>query len=181
MNRQSADPSMQPQPLRQRSVTSFNWWMVIFIGFVGIGCVSYMAWNVVWKVREMRVYHDECNRIGKVIKSLKGHRPATVSKKVWNNGIGFTVTAHYNVCFSPGHTDLAAMVRFGEKLDEKLQERVDLSIFEWIWDRLAETGPHGKRYTDQFRSSLREDLKARGTGDAARVVLPEARRTHEMG
>ena len=161
MNGQSTEPSMQPDPVRQQPAAKFHWWkvVVILIVFPGIGCLSYGVWSAAWKARERWIYQHECDRIAKVIKSLNDRRPATVGKRVWDNGVGWTVTAHYNVCFSPGHTDLAAMVHFGETLDDRLQRDVDLSIFEWIWDRLAETGPHGKKYTDGFRPSLREDLQ----------------------
>jgi hypothetical protein len=47
------------------------------------------------------------------------------------------------------------MRKFGQQLEEKLRGDIDATILEWIWDRLAETGPYGKYYTDRFREQFR--------------------------
>jgi hypothetical protein len=92
------------------------------------------------------------------IKSLAGRWPAGVSESACNNGLARTVTAHCNVRFSLSHTSREAMHSYGQQVEKRLQGEVDAGIFEWIWDRLAETGPHGKRYTDRFRQAFRVSM-----------------------
>ena len=55
-----------------------------------------------------------------------------------------------------GVTATAEMYRFRDDLSEKLNDSVDLQTLNWIWIRLGETRPHGKRYTEQHEPSLRE-------------------------
>lgn len=96
--------------------------------------------------------YGQCSqRINEKITALRQRRPATVSPRLWEESVGWAVTAHGNICFSEEHASYQAMCRFEEQLDDKLQRDVDLGTIEWIGDRLAETGPHGKRYMLKWR------------------------------
>jgi hypothetical protein len=46
------------------------------------------------------------------------------------------------------------MCRFDEQLTERLKGDVDLKTFEWIGDRLAETGPFGQHYMVKWRKQF---------------------------
>jgi hypothetical protein len=121
-------------------------------------CLAFVGGSLVRYVREHHLYAEEFRRIWTVLNSLKDRRPPHVDKRIWDCGVGWTVTAHVNA-FTPSSAGLQGMYLFGEKLDKKLASESDLEIFEWIWDRLAETGVQGKNYSDRFRSQMRADMR----------------------
>lgn len=90
------------------------------------------------------------------IRSLRPTQPNSIPPGVWDCAHGWVVTAYGNICFSPEHTDTAEMYRLRDDLKVKLNGQIDLGTLRWIWARLSETGPHGKRYTDRFGASFRE-------------------------
>lgn len=96
--------------------------------------------------------------------SIRYLRPTNfsgVSPTVWECAQVWTVTAYGNVCFSPEHVATAEMYRLRDDLERKLAGPVDLDTLTWIWDRLARTGPSGKRYVERFRPLLEECLPAK--------------------
>lgn len=109
-------------------------------------------------VWNLHVYGQKSHHIRALIMSLRDQRPSDIPDHAWEEGINWTVTAHCNVCFSPDHASFENMCIYGQQLEEKLQGKIDASTLEWVWDRLAETGPQGKRYTDQFRGQFKESL-----------------------
>jgi hypothetical protein len=117
--------------------------------------VCLLAW-IGWKGVPMYKYGQRSQRIWHRLYALKGRRPPSVSPRLWEESVGWAITAHCNVCFSEGHASYEAMCRFEEQLDEKLEGEIDLGTIEWIGDRLSETGPHGQRYMANWRLQWRE-------------------------
>lgn len=103
-------------------------------------------------------YNGERERIRQLVVSLRDRRPEVVSSEAWEAGIGWTMTAHLNVCFSPRLVSREALFQLGRQLDERLASGIDAGTIEWVWDRLAETGPHGKQYIDRFRPVMQEAM-----------------------
>ena len=128
-------------------------------GVVAALMMVFCVGNVAIKVNQQQAFFREHHRIADALRSLKDRRPAGANRRGWGEGIGWTVTAHCNIFFAPSPDTYDAMSRFGRALDEKVQGEVDVNAIEWLWDRLAESGPDGKRYTDNFRSSMREALR----------------------
>ncbi len=161
MNEHSADQSAQRLPVRSALGRR--------VGCILAAIVVLALVPVLWQVRRWYVFHAERDRVDKITKSLENRRPATVSERAWNNGIGWSVNALYNICVSPGQGRLEDMTRFRMALEDKLQGDVDLSVFDWIWDRIGEVGPYGRHYTDKFRSIfqawLKPDAAEMGKGD----------------
>jgi hypothetical protein len=89
---------------------------------------------------------------------LKPAQPNSIGPGTWDCAHRWVVTAYCNICFSPQHTATAEMYRLRDDLGEKLNDRIDLETLKWIWIRLGETGPHGKRYTERFEPSFRDCL-----------------------
>ena len=50
------------------------------------------------------------------------------------------------------------MKRINNDLDTKLQGNVDIDTVDWIWHRLAATGPHGAQYVAKFEPIFRQEL-----------------------
>ena len=69
-------------------------------------------------------------------------------------------TAYHNVCFSPEHVTLAELKRFTADTQPKVAAKVDIQTLDWIWERLAETGPAGDKYVQKFGPVYREQVAA---------------------
>jgi hypothetical protein len=95
------------------------------------------------------------------IRDLKPSDPSGVAPAVWDNALMATSTAYGNVCYSIQHVTTAEMDRLRDDLDAKLKGKVDLDTLIWIWERLGETGPAGKRYAREKRPLLDQCLPAR--------------------
>ena len=66
--------------------------------------------------------------------------------------------AYANVCFSEGHVTLDALKSFVKDVEAKFKGPVDLSTVDWLWERLAATGPHGKQYRERFEPAYLEEV-----------------------
>ena len=105
--------------------------------------VGLRIWRLVSFARQQRIGAE-------LIGSLKERCPEMVPKKTWDDATGWAITAYHNVCFSESHVTIVEMVRFNHDARMKLAGNVDLQSVDWVWKRLAETGPHGQRYVDKF-------------------------------
>jgi hypothetical protein len=90
------------------------------------------------------------------IRSLRPTQPNFTGSGTWNCAHGWVITAYGNICFSPEHTATSEMYRFRADVEKKLNSGIDLETLKWIWNRLSETGPRGKRYTERFEPSFRD-------------------------
>lgn len=107
------------------------------------------------------------------IRYLKPTNSLTLNLSVWDCAHTWTITAYCNVCFSPEHVSTVEMYRLREDLNRKLEGSVDLDTLRWIWDRLAQTGPHGKRYVERFRSQFEECFPQQYTIPSAPLSPPK--------
>jgi hypothetical protein len=85
------------------------------------------------------------------IEALKYRVPPGMSPSVWECAWEWTSTAYGNVCFSEEHVRIEEMYRLRDELIPKLRGPIDPQTLVWIWARLAQTGPHGKRYVGRFK------------------------------
>ena len=90
--------------------------------------------------------------------------PDGVPRSDWNEAVMVTQIACSNVCFSPQHIEISQFQRFCDELQKRREECVTFRTLNWIWSRLAQTGPHGTRYVQ--RNKMRFD-------DIARPYLEE--------
>lgn len=114
------------------------------IGVLAIAVpVGLRFWRLVSYARQQRIGAE-------LIGALDERCPETVPKKTWDDATGWAITAYHNVCFSETHVTFDELVRFNHDARMKLAGNVDLHSIDWVWKRLAETGPHGQRYFDKF-------------------------------
>ena len=84
------------------------------------------------------------------IRNLKPTLPNSLDPNVWNCAHGWVVTAYVNICIRDS-TSTDEMYRLRHDLEQKFKDRIDLGTLDWIWNRLGETCPYGKRYIERFR------------------------------
>lgn len=95
-------------------------------------------------------------RMDSSIRYLQPSAPNSINPCTWDCAHTWVINAYCNICFSTEHTSTAEMYRLRDDLEGKLHGRIDLGTLKWIWHRLSETGPHGKRYTEEFEPSFRD-------------------------
>ena len=102
-----------------------------------------------------------------LVESLRDRRPDEVPSQRWQDATGWAITAYHNVCFSEEHVSINQLVLFNRDARSELAGEVSLQSIDWVWARLAETGPHGKRYVSQwepeYRSLVYRDLVPDGS------------------
>lgn len=120
----------------------------ILIGLLAFGVKGFV--NVIRYASQQRATSD-------LIDSLSSRRPNNVSPAKWETATTWTGIAVANVCYSPDHVSFAELGRFKSDLESKLEQDVDLETLDWIWHRLANTGPHGAQYVEKFEGIYRAD------------------------
>jgi hypothetical protein len=117
--------------------------------FICITLLSVRVWP-------LYVYAQEKKAIRAALDELQRDRcPEKVDVEVWKAATGWTITAYENICFSEAHVPIGELKRFRADIEKRLAGDVDLSTTDWIWQRLAETGPHGRLYRKEFEPEYR--------------------------
>jgi hypothetical protein len=88
------------------------------------------------------------------IYGLQYRVPQGVNPATWECAWGWTLNAYGNICFSEEHVHIDEMYRLRAELLPKLRGPGGLQTLAWVWDRLAQTGPHGRRYVELHRPSF---------------------------
>lgn len=128
------------------------------IGAATVACLIVMVVVVALSASNSLVYARHQKAGGDLIASLENHRPKDVSVKEWGCATFWMGIAFANVCYSPGHVTLSELKQLNDDLGTKLQGSVDMQTVDWIWQRLAATGPHGAQYSAQFEPRYQAEL-----------------------
>lgn len=148
-------PPATATPDDQEHRKSIGCWLGI-AAFIGIA--MYLVIPVVMHVIELKSYYRLHDSTRKLIDAWSEKRPSDVPPKAWEHATDWTKNAFDNIFFSPSDTSFSELEKFRADLEVKLKEKANLETVDWIWKRLAETGPHGKRYVEQYQSRYREVL-----------------------
>lgn len=108
-----------------------------------LALVPHVAHNARW-----RAFFAEKRDIEALLEQVRKTPPTGVDPRRWDVAWETTYNAFGNVCFSPEHVSVAEMRRLHKDIRKKLAEPPSVEWLRWVWYRLAQTGPHGKRYTD---------------------------------
>src|SRR5262245_12315162 len=93
------------------------------------------------------------------LESLAKNRPPNVSRKQWENIVGWSLNAHAN-CFGYWHElSRDEMNRFQAELKQRLARPVTLETIDWIWDEFVPLSHVAQWYSDQYRPTRPERLK----------------------
>lgn len=125
--------------------------MLALVAFVGL-----LLWFIFIPLRQQLEWARVARQMDATIRYLKPTEPNAVGSGEWDCAHAWVVTAYCNICFSTEHTTTAEMYRLRDDLDRKLTGPVNLETLKWIWDRLGETGHHGKQYTEHYEPSFRD-------------------------
>jgi hypothetical protein len=115
---------------------------------------------VVWVcvIEPNRRHLQFCRETRAEFELLVGKRPPTITRKQWQHVVAWTLNAHANCMFTRTipQTDRD---QFLTELRRRLQEPVDLTTVDWIWDELVRLTPNGGTYSDRYRPTTPERLR----------------------
>jgi hypothetical protein len=132
------------------------WLLVAGIVAAGLLGVTYLI-VLMWP---QFVYAQDRKAAQELVDQLRDRRPANVAAPVWEVAEHWAGIAYANVCFSAEHVPLDELRRFRADVERRLSGPVDLATIDWLWQRLAATGPHGQHYRNRFEPVYREHLRA---------------------
>lgn len=143
----------------------FKYLRVFLAGVLVLALIGAAKGREIYEVLRFRTLYRECER---ELETLKQSRPSDISPERWseeNFGIG---TAFANVCFSTNHVPLDEMERLTVDLRERITgQPIDLTTIDWVWDRLAATGPHGEQYVGKWRTAWQKSATAVDESESA--------------
>ena len=139
-------------------MTSVQFIKRLVVGVVLAATFVFLTWVAVRTWQLERYYHEQSSGHELLVQLKRDRRPENLDSKVWEEAVGWAITAHANVCFSESHVPIDELRRFRADLEKRLDGEVDLATVDWIWQRLAETGPHGRQYREKFEPQYRDHV-----------------------
>jgi hypothetical protein len=100
------------------------------------------------------------------LEGLAKRRPPNLTRKQWNNVVGWTIQGHGNTLGAampfPGRRSIPRkeMNDFEAELRRRLNGPVDLGTINWIWDEFERLVPEfGPEYSRNYRPTTPDKLK----------------------
>jgi hypothetical protein len=142
---------------------------VVAVGLLLAGGLAYYL----QAIRPWTQYFDEKRAIDRLLRQWwEGHPPPGVDANRWEATWVTAYNGFGNVCFSPNHASLREMHCLKAELEAKIRVPATLASVRWFWDRLAETGPHGKEYITRMTPLLEEAMEEQAGPAAAADLRP---------
>jgi hypothetical protein len=123
--------------------------VVAGICLAAVGLAYYYDYHLKLRPRPWPLFVQERNKIDELIKSWAKRPPPGVEER-WSGAWEIAYNGFGNVCCTPEHVSLAEMYRLKADVQAKMREPATMASVRWFWNRLAETGPHGKQYIEQM-------------------------------
>lgn len=118
---------------------------------ISIGIVIGNRITVYWlEVRPRHLFREERRQIDKLLCEIKEPAPAGIDPRRWKAAWQESYSAFVNVCNSHEEVSVTEMRQLHKDIQQKLAEPASVEWLYWLWERLAETGPHGREYTGQM-------------------------------
>ena len=129
------------------------WLIMLILAAVGVG--FWLGWL------EPRKRHQEfCQSVRAELSTLPKKRPPGLTRRQWNNVVGWTIQGHSNSLVANWWIPRAEMDRFLTELRERLRGPVTLSTIDWIWNEFERLAPdYGPTYSRNRRPTSPEKLR----------------------
>ncbi len=131
------------------------------IVFLGIAVVLLLTGAILvgWigtNVYQVRQFNKTYNELETIVESWEPP-PSDIDANRWREVYGWTRQALVNCCTHPSYCSHEELSRLLEEVRRADQTPHTLERIDWLWYRIAETGPTGKRYIDRFQKA-RDDI-----------------------
>jgi hypothetical protein len=126
-----------------------------------IGLCVLTAGALIWfrMTQPLQRHSEFYHRVRADLETLAKKRPPNVTRKQWEQIVGWTLNAHGNCLASQQNMPPEEMNRFEAELTQRLQGTVDLGTIDWIWDEIVRLTSSGRTYSDRWRPTSPEKLK----------------------
>lgn len=120
--------------------------LVVSLGMIFSGRIAARIWQT-------RTFHREVRHLQQTLEPWRSLPPPGIDAHVWREAAGLvTATGVGNVCFSPSHVSLLELRRLQRDVEaEMAQGPVTPQKLDWLWQRLGQTGPRGRKYITQMQ------------------------------
>ncbi len=138
---------------------------LVIVAAAIVMCIGVMAWGV-WRqvdIWEQKAFWAEHRAVTKVISRWQSTPPAEYDPHIWRNVVGTVQSAVHNVCYTRQHVPVVEMKRLREEIEAADRHPITLQTWDWLWARLARTGPKGNEYIQRMTplwEEAREALQA---------------------
>lgn len=133
---------------------------LLLAGVLVLGLIGAAKRREIYEALRFRMLSQQCREY---VAELRRSRPVDVSPERWDEENFGVEVAVANVCFSTHHVPLPEMERFTADFAQRMNEPIDLTTIDWLWERLAATGDHGARYVTKWRPVRQDRATARRT------------------
>lgn len=131
-----------------------------FCWLAGVAVLAACLVPLTVRVVRLITYAQDRNAANELICQLGDRRPPNVDAETWEMASTWASIAYVNVCCCYEQVSHEELRRFRADLEKKVQGPVDLATIDWLWNRLGQTGPHGRNYQERFEPQYRENLEA---------------------
>lgn len=102
------------------------------------------------QIRRHWQFRAERDRIEAILETWQTPPPGE-DAHIWREGWVTIYNAMGNVCFTFHQVSQEEMERLAHDVEQMDREPHDWDRLDRLWDRLGETGPHGRKYIDRMR------------------------------
>ena len=144
-----------------RSINSLRWkafglsTLAVFLAaLIAILCVEFGS---------MRRHRNVADRMSVTILSLSEHRPPEFTEDQWAFCLVWAWNLHNNYGLHPSYVPTEDLIAIEQRLRKKINQGVDLKLFDWLWDEYIRAYPAADSY-NHFRPTAEENKASLESG-----------------
>ncbi|MBC8290143.1 MAG: hypothetical protein H8E37_07480 [Planctomycetes bacterium] len=127
-----------------RRINSLKW-KVLGLSTLAVFLAAPIAMLVV-EFGSMRRHRNVAERMSVTILSLSEHRPPNVTEDQWAFCLLQAWNLHSNYGGVPSYVPTDDLIEIEKGLRKKIDEGVDLTLFDWLWDEYIRAYPRAANY-----------------------------------
>lgn len=143
----------------------------VLVAIVALLIIGSLLWPTFNNLAQTREFHAQERRIEAIVETWRT-TPPEADPDYWEAGWGTVYNALGNVCFTKDHVSQEEMEKLYQDVKAKDAEPNSWDRLEWLWYRLAKTGPHGRKYIDQMQPLWDEVSSGAEEGEKKPEELP---------
>ena len=141
-------------------------------GFVPLVLVLIGVWFYLSQVAPHQRHRNVADRMSLTILSLAEKRPAELTEDQWAFCILGGWNLHSNYGLIPEYVPTADLERIEKQFRVKIDQGVDVSLFDWLWDEYIRAYP-GASFYNHWRPTADHNREAFDSGDHSGNPLSE--------
>ena len=141
-------------------------------GFFPLLFVLIGVWFYLSQVAPRQRHRKVADRMSLTILSLAEKRPAELTEDQWAFCVMWAWNLHNNYGLVPEYVPTAELERIETHFRVKIDQGVDVRLFDWLWDEYIQAYP-GASFYNHWRPSADHNREAFGSGNHSGNPLSE--------